>query len=105
MMNEHQNKCAWCGKLISDTDEVFGLEATVTPSYKKELKKKEGKILSLFLLLPRKVVDAIVVTEDSEAKKKRVDIIFMLCSKTCALALKKALLQEKAIFRQINSLL
>jgi hypothetical protein len=104
-MNKHQSKCAWCGKFISDTDEVFGLEATATPSYKEELKKKEGEVISLFLTFTGKVVDVIVVTEHSEAKKKGVDVIFMLCSKACALALKRALLQEKkALFRQIISL-
>lgn len=95
--------CTWCGKHIPGEQEVFALEVVANPAYRKELKKKEGIIVSLPLTLTEKAVDAIVVTEASEAKRKGIDLIFMLCSEACALTLRKALLQEKALFQQISA--
>lgn len=104
-MRTFTKKCTWCGKRISDEQEVFGLEAVANPIYKKELKEKEGILVPVLLTMPDKTVDAIVVTEDSEAKRKGTDLIFMLCSEDCALALRKALLREKALFQQISTVM
>jgi hypothetical protein len=100
--SKHQNKCAWCGALISDEDEVFALSAIANPFYKKQLKRREGQILPIHLVLTEKVVDAIVVAEDSQAKSEGYDFIFMLCSEACAMNLKEALLQEKTLIQKIS---
>ncbi|HWP91010.1 MAG TPA: hypothetical protein VNN20_02270 [Thermodesulfobacteriota bacterium] len=91
-------KCTWCGKSISDEQEVFGLEAAVNPAYKNILKKAEGAIIPQILTLTEKIVHAVVVTQDSEVKREGFDILFIVCSEPCALMIEKALNQEQAIW-------
>ena len=82
--------CAWCGKVIPEDTEVWSFGIKARPEI--DLADQRGKVIDLTVVSANKIVPAIVVTEDSEAKKEKgYDMVFMLCSQYCALQLKEAL--------------
>jgi hypothetical protein len=91
-----QNTCAWCNKEISEDSEVFGLGARFKKGV--AMRNREGKIIPLSLMVTNKIVPAIVTTSNSEAKRDKIDLMFMTCSQTCGESLKTALEAEKGLF-------
>ena len=92
---EQQNAiltCAWCENPIGPDKEVFGFGAKANPEV--DLNNSEGKIIQLPLVKCRKVVPAMVATNDSQAKKEGNDLVFMICSRVCGMTLKEALEEE-----------
>jgi hypothetical protein len=95
-----RNTCAWCGKVIPEDSEVFGLGAKVRQGF--DIKDQEGRIIPLTLLQADKTIPAIVTTSNSEAKREGYDLMFMTCSQGCAKSLKKTLQKEKKIIDNIS---
>ncbi len=94
-MDSLLNTCAWCSKEVAEDSEVYKIMATT--KYKTLLEGREGMFIPLPLALASKTVHAVVVTEDSEAKKDGWEIIFMTCSLSCAKSLKAALISDSSI--------
>jgi hypothetical protein len=90
----HSNKspwpsCAWCEDEIPDDVEVFTIGAKAKPGI--DLTETEGTIVPLHLIRANKTVSAMVPTRDSPAAKDGHDLMFMVCSQSCAQALSNAL--------------
>ncbi|NUO83206.1 hypothetical protein HUU05_24300 [candidate division KSB1 bacterium] len=92
--------CAWCGARIAADTEVFGCGARTIPGI--DLSAKEGEILPLYLALSRRTVPALVVPQDSQAKREGNDLYFLICSESCGRALKEALEEDKEAFGIIS---
>jgi hypothetical protein len=84
--------CAWCSRNIPEGNEVFGLGAKLRPGI--DFKDKQGTITTLFLTTTNKNVPVIVAGAGSDAQKEGEDLVFMVCSQECGIALKKALQKE-----------
>jgi len=59
-----------------------------------DLSESEGTIVPLPLEGVRKVVPMIVASKDSPAKQAGNDLCFMVCSRECGEALRRALAEE-----------
>jgi hypothetical protein len=81
--------CSWCEDEIPDDIEVFTIGAKAKPGI--DLAEAEGKIIPLSLIRANKTVSAIVPTRDSPAVKDGYDLMFMVCSQSCAQALSNGL--------------
>ena len=84
--------CAWCANPIGPDKEVFGFGAKAKPEL--DLSDSEGTILQLPLDKCRKIIPAMVATSDSQARREGNDLVFMICSRECGMALKEALEDE-----------
>jgi hypothetical protein len=84
--------CAWCDDDILDDVELFTVGATSKPDI--DLEEAEGKAIPLLLEKAQKTVLAIVPTGDSRAAQDGIDLLFTLCSLSCAQALTNALTNE-----------
>jgi hypothetical protein len=85
-------KCAWCDDEIPDDVELFTVGATANSDI--DLSEAKGKTIPLLLEKAEKTVIAIVPTGDSPAAKDGIDLLFTLCSLSCAQALTNALTNE-----------
>ena len=81
--------CAWCDDEIPDDVEVFTIGAKAQTGV--DLSGAQGKTIPLSLIRANKTVSAIVPTRDSPAVKDGYDLIFMVCSQSCAQALSNGL--------------
>ena len=81
--------CAWCNDEIPDDVEVFTIGAKAKSGI--DLTEAEGKTIPLSLIQANKTVSAIVPTRDSPAVRDGYDLIFMVCSQSCAQALSNGL--------------
>ncbi len=84
--------CAWCARHVAEDEERFGLGAKVVAGV--DLSESEGTIVPLPLEGVRKVVSMIVAAKDSPAKLAGNDLYFMVCSRECDEALRRALAEE-----------
>lgn len=82
--------CAWCGKRIAEDSEVFSIGARARPGV--DL-KREGHVLELEVS-PTRTIYAIVPTADSQARMAGWDLLFVICSEACGIAL-RAMLQDR----------
>lgn len=89
--------CTWCLKTIPEGEELFAFGAKA--SEKIDLNNKQGEFVSLKMALKDKTIVALVATQDSEAKRQGLDLIFVTCSQECAEDLKKAFELERDMFR------
>lgn len=94
------NICAWCSKPIPENEEVYGLGVKIKGGV--DLKSNEGRIIPWFLPSINRSLPATVTAANSPAKKAGNDLMFMTCSKKCALALRAALQKDREIFEKIN---
>ena len=85
-------KCAWCDDEIPDNVELFTVGATANPDI--DLAEAKGTTIPMLLEKAEKTVFAIVPTGDSPAAKDGIDLLFTLCSLSCAQALTNALTNE-----------
>ena len=99
IMTEMRSDCCWCGKDTSNKP-VVTLSAKFNEKGK-TLEKKDGYIKEL-PLLSNENVWVIIVGDDSPAKKQGSDMLFMCCSRKCALELREALESEKDFLDSIN---
>ena len=85
--------CAWCGRQIEEETELFSLGAKARPGVM--LPGPTGGVISMSLR-PQvdKTIYALVPTSTSQAKREGNDLLFVLCSRACALALKSTLQQQ-----------
>jgi hypothetical protein len=90
---ESSHKCAWCARDIRPGADVYGVGAKARKDV--SLEKHEGTILEMGLAHNVRTLPAMIVSRGSEAKKAGNDIMFMVCSKECGEALKKALRKER----------
>ncbi len=74
---------------IPPDDEVFTIGAKAKPGT--DLSAQQGKQIPLFLIQANKTVSAIVPARNSQAVRDGHDLIFMVCSQSCAQALSNAL--------------
>ena len=81
--------CAWCEDEIPEDAEVFTIGAKGKPGL--DLSKAEGTIIPLSLIQANRTVLALVPTKDSPAARDGHDLIFMVCSQSCAQALSNSL--------------
>ena len=80
--------CAWCGKRIPEDEEVF----TVTLRKLPGIDTGQGGIVIEVPVDESRTLYGLAVTEDSQAKKEGVNMVFSACSETCGRALQKELL-------------
>jgi hypothetical protein len=81
--------CAWCEDEIPEDVEVFTIGAKAKPGI--DLSEAEGTIIPLSLVLANRTVSALVPIKDSPAARDGHDLIFMVCSRSCAQALSNGL--------------
>lgn len=89
--------CAWCQKVMADDAEGFTLGVKVRPEYHQLAKEQAGRIIDFHLISTGRDVPAVVVAEDSEAKKDGKDLMFPACTMACVKALEAVLHQEKGL--------
>jgi len=85
-------KCAWCSGKIHDESEVYSLGVKVRQEI--ALKEYERHCIEITLASEEKALNALVATEDSEAKKAHMDLLFLVCCESCADTLKEVLEKE-----------
>lgn len=90
--DEEDDRCAYCDKEVDQDSEVFVVLLTIGEVH--DLKDIEGEMISVCLEEANRSIPAMVVTEDSEAKKDGGDIGFMACSEGCAQSLTTTLQKE-----------
>lgn len=99
LLEEEDDRCAYCDKEIDQDSEVFAVLLTIEEVH--DLKDREGEMISVCLEEANRSIPAMVVTEDSDAKKDGGDIGFMTCSEGCAQTL-TATLQREIDFGKIT---
>jgi hypothetical protein len=90
--------CTWCFNSIPKGKEIFAFGVKASEAI--DITDKEGKFVSLKLVLKDKTIIALVTTHDSGAREEGFDLIFVTCSPGCAEDLKDALDMERDIFRE-----
>lgn len=83
-------QCSWCEDEIPDDAEVIAVGAKAHS----QMRALEGQIVDLFLTRRNRTVAAVVVTNDSPAKKEGKDVLFLTCSDSCAEALRQSVDRE-----------
>jgi hypothetical protein len=81
--------CAWCEDEIPEDVEVSTIGARAKPGI--DLSEAEGTVIQLSLIQANRTVSALIPTKDSPATRDGHDLIFMVCSQSCAQALSNAL--------------
>ena len=84
--------CAWCRKAIPDDVELFTVGAKARLGI--DLSEREGETLDIYLEGEGRGVKAVVVINDSPAKREGYDLLFVACSERCADELKSSVGQE-----------
>ena len=87
------HKCAWCAREFRPGAGVYGVGAKARKGV--SLRKYEGSILEVGLTHDGRTLPAMIAGRGSEAKRAGNDIVFMVCSRECGEALRKALRKEK----------
>lgn len=72
--------------------EIFSLGAKATSGI--DLHDQGGRVIQILLAKSEKTVNAIVPTDNSQAKNAGNDLLFAICSQQCGGALKRALQEE-----------
>ena len=85
-------KCGWCQDEIPEDTELFGIGAKARSDI--DVSELSGTLIDIYLKRRDRNVQAVVVTEDSSAKKDGKDLLFVLCSESCAEALRQAVEKE-----------
>jgi len=68
--------CAWCDKKIPKGSEIYSIGAKVTSGI--DLRDQGGRVIQIFLAKSKKIVNAIVPTDSSQAKKAGNDLLFVV---------------------------
>ena len=87
--------CAWCEDEIPADFEVFTIGARGKPEI--DLSEAEGTIIPVSLIQANRTVLALVPTKGSPAARDGHDLIFMVCSQSCAQALSNALEKDRKL--------
>jgi hypothetical protein len=95
-------KCAWCDDEIGEDVELFTVGATANPEI--DLVASRGKTIPLLLEQAQKTIDVLVPTSDSRAAKEGIDLLFTVCSLSCAQALTNTLSNELNLVGKANLL-
>lgn len=85
-------ECSWCEDEIPEDAEVLAVGARARPEFVSE--QLEGQFVDIFLVRRNRTVSAVVVTDDSPAKKEGKDMVFLVCSESCAEALRQSVDRE-----------
>lgn len=89
---ESDLKCACFRDEIPDDTELFGIGAKARPDI--DITEQEGRMIDIFLTRRDRNVQALVVTNDSPAKKEGKDLLFVVCRESCAEALRQGVGRE-----------
>jgi hypothetical protein len=81
--------CSWCEDEIPEDVEVFTVGAKTKPGI--DLSDAEGTIVPSSLIRADRTVMALVPTKDSPAVRAGYDLVFMVCSQSCAQAVSNGL--------------
>ena len=85
--------CGWCGKKLGSNEEVFTVGGKMNEAI--DMENLQGKVLPYTLPSQHRTLTAYAPTSASLAKQQGQDIVFMLCSETCCLELKRAMAGER----------
>jgi hypothetical protein len=85
-------KCGWCEDEIPEDTELFGIGAKARDDI--DINELRGKVIDICLAQRNRNVQALVVTEDSPAKREGKDLLFVTCSESCSEALRQAVGKE-----------
>jgi|SRR5262249_32967780 len=85
-------KCGWCQDEIPEDTELFGIGAKARDDI--DITGLRGKMIDVYLAQRDRNVQALVVTEDSPAKREGKDLLFVTCSESCSEALRQAVGKE-----------
>ena len=85
-------KCGWCEDEIPEDSELFGIGAKARDDI--DIQELRGKVIEIYLTQRKRNVQALVVTEDSPARREGKDLLFVTCSESCSEALRQAVGRE-----------
>jgi len=85
-------QCGWCQDEIPEDTELFGIGARARDDI--DITELRGKVIDIYLAQKNRNVQALVVTEDSPAKREGKDLLFVTCSESCSEALRQAVGNE-----------
>jgi len=85
-------RCVWCEDQIPEDTELFGVGAKAREDI--DITELRGKVIDIYLARKKRNVQALVVTEDSPAKREGKDLLFVTCSESCSEALRQAVGKE-----------
>jgi len=88
LASQFESTCGWCGKHIPPDTEVFGGGGKAGPGI--DLSKLAGQVIPVHLVTVEKTVLIAVVSNDSDARRKGYDFMFLTCSEDCATRLSRA---------------
>jgi len=101
--NDVFKNCAWCGKYILENEQIIIIAGTFLQGSK--YKKYYGREVDFTLNSVENTVSGFCPPLHSEIRKEGNDILFMVCSESCANALKKAFSDnQKKYFEKIYEL-
>ena len=89
---EVMSHCCWCGELIQDDKEMFGLGAKARQGV--DLSPFEGEGIEIKMPASGRKFYALVPASDSDARKDGNDLMFVACSNECAYELKNLINKE-----------
>jgi hypothetical protein len=101
---EALDKCAWCQGKIQEDEDVYDVSVKLKPDV--DLSEFTSHCIQLDLVSEAKSVYMLVTAQDSEARKKGDDGMFLLCSESCSTSLKALLENEIArgiLFESVRS--
>lgn len=89
-------QCAWCGTSIAEGGEVYAVGAKIREGIDfVRLGERQENCPLMPVVVAGRTVPALITANGSQAKEDGNDLLIMVCSEDCALALKDALEQEK----------
>lgn len=83
--------CAWCKSTVPEDGSVFTVTARAREGVELSDLAQDGPFLVMSLYRTGPKVHGLVTTDHSEAKQLGADLVFMVCSEECGLALRQAL--------------
>ena len=86
--------CAWCHRAIGDEEECFVRGTSGRAPYRSAFPGKQGTVLVLNLRREGRQILAIVPTADSPAPERSEEVVFQICSQSCAHELERILQKE-----------
>lgn len=98
---EGLKRCSWCESEIPTGKGVFAVGARLKTGIEL-VNREDGQPLYLQVVVAGRVVPALVVAEDSQAKREGNDLLFLVCGKECADVLSRALEEEKDIIERAS---
>src|SRR3989442_11875386 len=87
--SQTQFECAWCDIELPNDAEAIAISGQAPPET--DLTGTQRSIVPILLERVNKTVPAIIPSSDSKAAREGKEFLFIVCSKSCAQAIKDAL--------------